>query len=479
MDSQRRFEGPDIQALLTQVQHECGPDATIIEANKLRSGGIGGFFSRERFEVIVDTSNLPISTTNGADGASSARTPRRITTTPNVWDALSATTDTKSATSHLETAVMSAMAAVDADADVDEAPAATSILELAERRNNEERSLTPEAPKVSTETPAFAEMLGRLAREALANTADAEQDAPFVPFVAPATTPSMPESTRESTAELVATRVAEQPATQTPAEQPATLTSAQPFGIATVGDTAPAVEPATPTMGMNSAPASMPITAPAALQSPIGAALACLGVPEQYVPATHMMGNLRKDLTAALRWLPVADPLPTSQGSVVAVVGNADTAMALAQQIATELGCDAHDIIVASEQAMSDTPSWMHLSDLDAATERRRGWRRRTTPTVVAVAAPLGYDPAAWARPMLDALEPTIAWGVVSADRKPEDVRAWVDRLGGLDTLALTDLDLTVSPASMLRLGIPIARLDGKPADPISWANLLLARLAA
>ena len=36
----------------------------------------------------------------------------------------------------------------------------------------------------------------------------------------------------------------------------------------------------------------------------------------------------------------------------------------------------------------------------------------------------------------------------------------------------------TVSPAAVLRSGIPVARLDGRPATPLLWASLLAPRLA-
>ncbi len=48
------FEGPDIHAVLAQVRGEYGTDVRIVGADKVRSGGIGGFFSRERFEVAVE-----------------------------------------------------------------------------------------------------------------------------------------------------------------------------------------------------------------------------------------------------------------------------------------------------------------------------------------------------------------------------------------------------------------------------------------
>jgi hypothetical protein len=72
-----------------------------------------------------------------------------------------------------------------------------------------------------------------------------------------------------------------------------------------------------------------------------------------------------------------------------------------------------------------------------------------------------------------------MVWGVVGADRKCEDIEAWSDSLGGLDALAVEHLERTVSPASVLRLGIPVARVDGQQATPALWAVLLAERLAA
>src|SRR3546814_19183357 len=48
------LEGPDLEALLARVPQELGPDATIVAANKLRSGGFAGFFAKEVFEVVVE-----------------------------------------------------------------------------------------------------------------------------------------------------------------------------------------------------------------------------------------------------------------------------------------------------------------------------------------------------------------------------------------------------------------------------------------
>ena len=47
------FEGPSIETLLARVRDEHGPGARIVAADKVRSGGFGGFFTRERYAITV------------------------------------------------------------------------------------------------------------------------------------------------------------------------------------------------------------------------------------------------------------------------------------------------------------------------------------------------------------------------------------------------------------------------------------------
>ncbi|MCP5027975.1 MAG: hypothetical protein GY929_16995, partial [Actinomycetia bacterium] len=51
---QHRYEGEALESLLTEVRAEHGPHAEIIEAEKIRLGGIAGFFSREGFALTVE-----------------------------------------------------------------------------------------------------------------------------------------------------------------------------------------------------------------------------------------------------------------------------------------------------------------------------------------------------------------------------------------------------------------------------------------
>jgi hypothetical protein len=60
------LEGPALEPLLTQVRDEYGGRATIVSANKVRTGGLGGFFAKERFELSVELSDDDIETTDPA-----------------------------------------------------------------------------------------------------------------------------------------------------------------------------------------------------------------------------------------------------------------------------------------------------------------------------------------------------------------------------------------------------------------------------
>ena len=151
------------------------------------------------------------------------------------------------------------------------------------------------------------------------------------------------------------------------------------------------------------------------------------------------------------RMIPTAGRLPDLPGAVVAVVGDASHALDVAHQIAAELHADADTVLLAATGSSGRAvPEDRRVGDPLAAEERRRSTRRRRTATVVAVAATRTLESTAWASGMLDALEPTMVWGVVDAGRKPEDVRRWCDRLGGVDALAVHGLADTVSPAAVL-----------------------------
>ncbi|HVM67859.1 MAG TPA: hypothetical protein VMU14_23490, partial [Acidimicrobiales bacterium] len=50
----RRFEGRNLEAALARASAEVGTDARVVSAERVRSGGLGGFFTRERVEIEVE-----------------------------------------------------------------------------------------------------------------------------------------------------------------------------------------------------------------------------------------------------------------------------------------------------------------------------------------------------------------------------------------------------------------------------------------
>jgi hypothetical protein len=55
------LDGPDLETLLGQVYSNYGEQARIVKAERVRTGGIGGFFSKERYEVAVEIEDVPVS----------------------------------------------------------------------------------------------------------------------------------------------------------------------------------------------------------------------------------------------------------------------------------------------------------------------------------------------------------------------------------------------------------------------------------
>jgi hypothetical protein len=238
------------------------------------------------------------------------------------------------------------------------------------------------------------------------------------------------------------------------------------------------------------APTTVWVTAPpppaAAASEPVthhepGSALKHLqqaGLPAAFLPAPGPDGALRNSLIERLRSLPATTPPPSTRGTVMAVAGPLPAATAVARSLAPRLGIEPDAIVVVTPRRQTaGGGATLELTTPTEIDDHRRSWRWRPHPTLVALDAPMSPGGQKWAAEMLASLEPTAAWGVADASRKPEDVAAWSDALGGLDALSVADTGSTVSPATILQLGLPVALLDGEAATPERWADVLLERL--
>ncbi|WP_028050740.1 hypothetical protein [Cellulomonas sp. URHD0024] len=60
MSQRLLLEGSDLAELMAHVQSEFGPGARVIRAERVRTGGVAGFFARERFELTIDVPEEPV-----------------------------------------------------------------------------------------------------------------------------------------------------------------------------------------------------------------------------------------------------------------------------------------------------------------------------------------------------------------------------------------------------------------------------------
>ena len=492
------FEGDGLEAVLARVKSEAGPNARVLEAKKVRDGGLGGFFSKERFVLTVEVPDAP------------AKRPRprpqpeqpapELSTAPpsSILELADLMNETEARETFTEPPrPLSRPAAVAQPAPI--APAAAPLprpaavaapapLHLARPAPTgpaahigfEALPLVPTErapdPMPSTETQSFHDVLARLAAEMPATDEQIVEDidvatlgfepinvddidtldlddyvevAPVLDDTEQAPAPVLDDTT--STAEPV-----EESAQEEVAVHPAIIDEPE---------TLPAVPAAPSLIRVRRTPSEFERT--------IGMGLLELGVPAAYVPdidGAFTRADVRDAIRTALR-LPKPPALPLRNNAIVAVVGERRAAIHLADQLADEPSLNGAIVKVADRQGFT-------LIDGGAPMADEKGRRSRPNRTIVAVPSTPGQT-ADWTRQLLDDLEPDMVWGVVPAARKSEDIAAWAIGLGGLDVLALTGIDKTVSPATALRLGIPIGLLDGANATVDAWADLLTARLAA
>ena len=214
------------------------------------------------------------------------------------------------------------------------------------------------------------------------------------------------------------------------------------------------------------------------------ARLQSLGVPEVLLPDPER--PTLDEVARTLDGLPVAPPMPTAPGSVVALVG---TAAALDRTVRLLIGAAPfrHGFRpdpstrpwVPEDRTEPDAPLDDVLQQGDPL--EVAGWvaRRRLDgrPSLVTVEVVPGLPLRAHDRAVIASVQPDYVLGAVEATVKRADIVRWRDELGVVDALALWGLDGTVSPAELLGV-LPIAFVDGLAGTPLAWTLALLQRAA-
>lgn len=417
-----QLDGPDLEELLVRARHEYGSDVRIVKADKVRTGGVGGFFARELYELSIEIDEPD-------DAEPPAPKP--------------AVQESKQPASLLD------LADAISDREVDSArPRPARIV-----RADEEVSFTPglppkiqAGPALSTDGESFASILAGLTRS-VADQPSAAPSAPSSPPVLSQPPVSLepddagPLLVRDSRADTLA---AERPVFADPIER-AREQARKPRGV---------------------------IAKPLSVRD-----LRDLGLPRELLPARGD-SDLLSVLVGALRSLPRAPEPPKGAGEIFAVVGEGEGAWDAAAQVAKSLDLDERSLVYLTAGAAPTkiAPS-RRITALEQLPARIDRWRKRSTPTIAVVDAPMNLKAASWNRQALTALCPEAVWLVVPATRKTDDVARWAGRLGHTDGIVVTDVDASSDPASVLHLGMPVAWLDGRPATPGAWAGLLVDRL--
>ncbi|HPB46649.1 MAG TPA: hypothetical protein PLP95_12400, partial [Microthrixaceae bacterium] len=181
------------------------------------------------------------------------------------------------------------------------------------------------------------------------------------------------------------------------------------------------------------------------------------GGPE--VDLSAMLGALETSL--------VAVPAPPAAG-VIALVGDLAEIITAAQSLARHLGVAAHDVHVVARGASASPVLGVVRPRSDAA-------RNPQNRTLVAIELAAGRDGHEWTRSALAALDPRQIRFVADARRYLSHQHFSVAAVGGVDVVDLSGVGALAEPADALALGVPVATIDGRGATPEMWAAVLLA----
>jgi hypothetical protein len=204
-----------------------------------------------------------------------------------------------------------------------------------------------------------------------------------------------------------------------------------------------------------------------------------VGVPVSVNPSSETH-NLYQALEDILQDLPAAVEPPRQAGAVLAIVGEASPALQIARTVAATLRVAEDTIGVAGLSPAAVTGlGHCHLSGAREAQRLREQLSLADTPSIVVIATDGAVtdpdDP--WAGELLAALAPTASWAAIDARWKTEDSRAYLNRIGTVDALAVYAAELSGSPASVWDLDLPLGMLDGRPPTTFAWTGLLFRLL--
>jgi hypothetical protein len=475
------LEGDDLEALLQRAHAEGGPQARIVRAEKIRHGGVLGFFAKERFEValeIPDRPHFPASDDATPKGPTMSEATTSGATISQATMSEVTTTRAGAPDAALGSAFDRLTRRLVAAAEDPRVAAAEGLLGLAERADAVE--LAASLPGTGTPSATSGSAGGSDALD-LALRRLLEQRDPEPAYAAPS--PVQPSTSRpEFTALLDQLRTSTTSAPM-PASMPVSVAASMPVSVAASMPAAyreVAASPA-PVMSIPTQGGPAPIERQTLGRTRVGQsaagtrdrredaqlaadrrALRALGVPvawtRQLRPGDRFAAVLRM-----LDRMPDVDIDPATR--VVAVVGPASSVLLEAHRAALDLATGPAPRPVIAVPAAAGAERAAALAEA-----------RLLGDVVVAIEADGDVDVPV-AVEALQAIGAGAVIAIVPAAEPVERSQAHLDALGQVDALAVEGTAASGEPAAVLQLGLPVVRLDGIPIDRYTWTAVLCAQL--
>ncbi len=480
------LEGPAIEPLLAQVRDEYGSGVRIISADKVRSGGVGGFFAKQHYELSVEVPDPNEDRTDMAKRTSTAEnghTLERLLERAESQDRMDE--PVRSGAHAARTVTPATFGAARPGETTFPRPAAQSRASArpteprhAERARPAEE-IMPDAEVsrgagISDTGAAFAELMAGLDTDTAEPVIERPRAKPGVPLRGddvPTVRPFRPAATTETPVNP-----------HKPATAPTLAERIGGLGASEVEEDEPEIEPvatiAPPEPAAPAPPAPAPPAARPADNDPVIQNLIKVGMPDPM--ARQITGaDTYAGVLSVLAARPAAPGIPDGPGEILVLAGDINLGVPIARQLLDQIGVPENHLLLA---AQTTAGTGLHSSRLipshEAAESRVEKLHNAEQAWVVVMDAPVGGTDPLWVNEMCDAIGATAVWAIVDATRKTADTARHLRTLGEVEALVVHSVELTADPASVLGLDLPIFSLDGKPATPHVWAAMLCARIA-
>lgn len=474
--------------MLDRVRSEHGAEANIVSADLTRSGGVAGFFARETFEVVVeiiehDEPERPSrhSSTSSTRSASTAEgegrsTPRRAARERTVATG-SVSTGTEMRAPRPEPRVV--------PSDPNRSAAVTDrpgdLLHIEDDLADAPPPPVFE-PAPSVEPGDFARLLADLiddpeyhGDDSSVSPTDAAPTAPTLAAPTPAApTLAAPAPTLAAPPAVTPEAAVTIPEPHVPIAEVVAPLVQPPVVAAQV--VAPLPEAPIPPVTASTIP-----TGPTIPAGPTHEELAAVGlnsgIDTMRAPRRTMAEPTDTSPVSLGELIPLLDQLIVAapalpQTGVLAVVGPRADAVEVAVSLANSMGRSAAEVMIAAPSDSSVTPQT--IATVVAESAKRREIRGQNGPVIVAVAVMPGIEGHRWAAETLSVISPSQTRMAVAGWRPLDRLAQTLEALPVVHVLDIIEIDGAVTPEAFLRVGPPVATVDGQASTATLWAALLM-----